>query len=301
MDVDPNTINLQSGGNYVTAHLEFPAGYDPAETHLETMLLNGTVTPSSDFFEINDWNHNHVPDLAVKFPRDAVEASLGEGEHLQVSITGVIDDTCFAGTTSVRVIRPHLNHPNGGESYLAGVRTLVEWDNPIGWTVSYAQIYYSSDGGDSWSLEADHLRENSFVWAAPEEPTQNGRLRVVLIDDYGVMGYDSSDASFVVTPATTGVGNTVPAIARLYPNSPNPFHEVTHVTFDLPSESQVKLVVLDLSGRVIRVLADGRYPAGTHEMSWNGRNEAGRTLAAGIYFLQMKAGSFLAAKRMYLR
>jgi len=300
MDVDPNTFNTQSGGNYITAHLEFPDGYDPAQVLLESVRLNGTVAASPDFFEIKDWNHNHVPDVALKFPRDAVEGTLGEGDQVPVSIFGTLGDRCFLGTTMIRVIRPHLTHPNGGESYVAGVRTLVEWENPQGWTVSYAQIYYSADGGNSWNLIADQLTGQSYVWAAPTEPTENGRLRVVLVDDVGMMGYDSSDGPFVVGSAT-GVGDVPPTVHRLYQNSPNPFAAATRTAFDLPVEGRVTVEVFDLTGRKVRALADDWYPAGKHDVSWDGRDAVGRSLAGGIYFLHMKAGLFSDTKRMYLQ
>jgi len=300
MEVDPNTINAGAGGNYVSAHLEFPSGYDPAQVQLDTVLLNGTVAASPDFFDIKDWNHNHVPDLTVKFDRDAVEASLPEGNEVPISITGLIDASCFAGTTTVRVIRPKLNHPNGGESYVAGVRALVEWENPQGWTVSYAQIYYSADGGDSWSLVADNVIGTSYVWAAPATPTENGRLRVVLVDDAGVMGYDSSDGPFAVR-SSTGIGDAIPTSSRLYQNSPNPFQSATRIQFDVPEATRVTLKVFDLPGREVKALADSWFPAGSHDVSWDARDAAGHPVAGGIYFIQLQAGSFTDTKRMYLQ
>jgi len=301
MEIDPNTINAGSGGNYISAHLEFPSGYDPANVDLSSVRLNGTVAASPDFFDIKDWNHNHVPDVTVKFLRDAVDAALQEGDQVPISITGTINGACFAGTTTVRVIRPHLHHPNGGESYLAGVRTLVEWDNPQGWTVSYAQIYYSADGGDLWSLAADHVAGTSYVWAAPADPTTNGRLRVVLVDDAGVMGYDSSDESFTVRASTTGIGDGTPLVHHLYQNSPNPFTNATQIWFDVPEASHVTLQVFDLTGRKVRLLADSWYPTGSHHVGWDAKDSAGQSVAGGIFFVQLQAGRFTDTKRMYLQ
>lgn len=301
MAIDPNTINPGAGGHYVSAHLEFSSGFDPAHVDLATVRLNGTVAASLDFFDIKDWNHNHVPDLTVKFPRDAVEASEQVGDYIPISITGMIGESCFFGSTFVRVIRPHLKHPNGGESYLAGVRTLVEWDDPQGWTVSYAQIYYSSDGGDSWSLAADHVAGTSYVWAAPTDPTSKALLRIVLMDNAGVMGYDSSDEPFTVRTSTTGIGEGIPTAHRLYQNSPNPFTNATQIWFDLPEASHVTLDVFDLTGRKLRVLTDSWFPIGSHEVNWDARDAAGHRVAGGIYFLHLRAGAFSETKRMYLQ
>jgi|GEM_PF-1088697 len=302
IDVDPNNLNTNSGAKYVTASIELPPEYDPADVLFESLRLNYTVAASPNSFSIGDWNHNNIPDFTVKFPRDAVQGILPGGDQVPITITGNIGNLCgFTGTDFVRVIRPHLNHPNGGETYLAGARTLVEWENPAGWSVNYAQIHYSADGGDTWTLVEDQVTGQSYVWVVPQEPTQNGRLRVILFDDQGVMGYDSNDGPFTVSTATTGLPETIPTRHRLYQNSPNPFQGATRVAFDLPEAGKVTLKVFDLNGRVVRVLADDWYPAGTHEVPWNALDAGGKPVSAGIYFLHIAAGSFTDTKRMYLQ
>lgn len=103
------------------------------------------------------------------------------------------------------------------------------------------------------------------------------------------------------TLVQSGIGESVPAAYRLYPNAPNPFQGDTRVTFDVPEPSHVALQVYDLRGRLVRVLADAWYPAGTHHVSWNARDTAGAPAAGGIYFLRLKAGAFQDTRRMYLR
>ena len=100
---------------------------------------------------------------------------------------------------------------------------------------------------------------------------------------------------------STGIGDLPPIGYRLYTNSPNPFRGATRVAFDLPEPGHVTLKVFDLSGRVVRVLANGEYPAGNHEVSWNARDAAGGQVAGGVYFLHMQSGSFTDTRRLYLQ
>jgi hypothetical protein len=100
---------------------------------------------------------------------------------------------------------------------------------------------------------------------------------------------------------STGIGDLPPPGYRLHPNSPNPFRRVTRVAFDMPDPGRVTLEIFDLSGRMVRVLADRHYPAGTHEVSWNARDASGEPVAAGIYFLKMQSGSFTDTQRLYLQ
>jgi len=300
ISVDPNTLNLNSSGKFVSASIELPTGYDPSTVLLASVKLNGTVS-ATNAFTIGDFNNNGVPDFTVKFSRDDVDAVLTEGDQVQVTITGSVGDDCtFSGTASIRVIRPHVVHPNGGESYVAGARALLQWTNPNGWTVDHAQIHYSADGGDTWAMVADHVTSQSYVWAMPRDATQNGRLRVVLFDAQGVMGYDTSDGPFTIS-AATAVGPTMPTQFRLYQNAPNPFRVATRALFDLPQPEHVTIKVFDLNGRIVRVLVDDDYPAGRHEAPWKALDAGGKAVSAGIYFLNIAAGSFTDTKRMYLQ
>jgi len=88
---------------------------------------------------------------------------------------------------------------------------------------------------------------------------------------------------------------------RLYPSTPNPFNPMTSIKYDLPTQAHVSLRIFDMSGRLIRVLVAGRaIEAGTHEAVWNGQDETGRTVAAGVYFYRLQVGGYTQTKRMTL-
>ena len=81
---------------------------------------------------------------------------------------------------------------------------------------------------------------------------------------------------------------------------PNPFTGMTNVSFSLPVGADVDLKVFDASGRVVRTLADGVMPEGSHTVSWDGRDESGVRAPAGIYFYRMQAGQFDAIRKLVL-
>ena len=74
--------------------------------------------------------------------------------------------------------------------------------------------------------------------------------------------------------------------ARSYPN---PFNPQTTIEYVVPAEGPVRLAVFDARGRQVRILADGRMPAGTHTVTWDGRDDDGHLLASGVYFLRFEA------------
>jgi hypothetical protein len=75
---------------------------------------------------------------------------------------------------------------------------------------------------------------------------------------------------------------------RLDPPTPNPFNPTTRVTFHLPEPGRVLLRAYDVRGRRVSLVASGRYPAGTHQVVWYGKNGQGEDLPAGVYLLRLE-------------
>jgi len=81
---------------------------------------------------------------------------------------------------------------------------------------------------------------------------------------------------------------------------PNPFNPQTRLGFSLPAAQSIRLRVYDLQGRLVRELAGGLYPAGSHEVDWNGRDQAGRSVASGTYFARLEADGLSSVKPLVL-
>jgi flagellar hook assembly protein FlgD len=81
---------------------------------------------------------------------------------------------------------------------------------------------------------------------------------------------------------------------------PNPFNPSTTLSFTLPAAGEVTLEVLDISGRRIATLVDGVTAAGEHALVWEGRDQAGRQLPSGVYFVQLSTPSQVECQRLVL-
>ncbi len=89
-----------------------------------------------------------------------------------------------------------------------------------------------------------------------------------------------------------------PLAHALHPAVPNPFNPTTTLAFDLPAASSVRLRVFDLAGRLVRTLVEGtRLEAGTHRVLWDGRDERGAAVSAGVYLYHLDAGAFAQTRR----
>lgn len=73
--------------------------------------------------------------------------------------------------------------------------------------------------------------------------------------------------------------------------APNPFTGDSRIFFDTSSSGPVTLRVYDVGGRRVKTILEGELASGTHALHWDGRGEAGRNLATGIYFLRLDSAT----------
>ncbi|TPW17381.1 MAG: hypothetical protein FD129_409, partial [bacterium] len=97
--------------------------------------------------------------------------------------------------------------------------------------------------------------------------------------------YEAEATSGVPTPDATAAPSAFRLVAL-----PNPFQGAATIAFTLPVAGDVDLSIYDLSGRRVRSLRQGRLDAGTQNIGWDGKDDDGRTMASGIYFVRLQSG-----------
>ncbi len=92
----------------------------------------------------------------------------------------------------------------------------------------------------------------------------------------------------------------IPEEYALHYNYPNPFNPVTTMLYDLPETGHTRLIIYDLLGREVHVLIDKVMNPGYYSTQWNGRNQQGQTVGAGVYFYQIQSNGFIQTRKMLL-
>jgi len=167
-------------------------------------------------------------------------------------------------------------------------------DNSLGWEASgdsdfqLFRIYRGSDPDFVPGAESLIHETATTGWTDSTGDGWDYYYKITAVDH---AGNESQAAS---PDNVTGVGVfTVPARFALHPNTPNPFNPATVITYDLPEQAAVQLRVFDVAGRLVRVLvADQQTGPGRNRVTWDGRDGAGRCVAAGVYLCRMEAGAF---------
>jgi hypothetical protein len=104
-------------------------------------------------------------------------------------------------------------------------------------------------------------------------------------------GLGTQDQATIDPPVTSVV---------LRQNYPNPFNPTTIIGFELNKDSFVSLLVYRIDGTLTRHLLRGNVPAGEHAIVWDGKDDAGRRVASGVYLYRLETGSSSQTKKMIL-
>jgi abortive infection bacteriophage resistance protein len=119
IDIDPDTLNLKSNGEWITAYIELPDGYDVNDISIESIELeiegHAFVVDLEAPSAVDDYDSDGIPDLMVKFDRSDIVLALGvtdiisepgDGDPTEFKITGIVGAITFEGSDWIVVIRP---------------------------------------------------------------------------------------------------------------------------------------------------------------------------------------------------
>jgi hypothetical protein len=167
---------------------------------------------------------------------------------------------------------------------------------------------YSLYGGESylgsWTLIGQATGTASFDLSG----TGLSGIRYLRIQDDGDGSSNATYAGFDLDALEIfGVSSSIPAVSSptrlvLQPPSPNPVDFSRHlaIRFELPAPEMTRLEVLDVRGRRIALLSDRISPAGRFHVAWNGRDEGGRELPSGVYYVRLRAGTQTAVRTVVI-
>jgi flagellar hook assembly protein FlgD len=83
-------------------------------------------------------------------------------------------------------------------------------------------------------------------------------------------------------------------------NYPNPFNPETEIVFSMQNQAQVRLVVYNIKGEVVKELVNSNLSAGEHRILWRGTDAGGNTVGNGIYYYKMQSGKYTSSGKMVL-
>jgi len=112
-----------------------------------------------------------------------------------------------------------------------------------------------------------------------------------------------NEQGIIKLPFPTKIVVGAPSGYALCPNYPNPFNPTTTINYQIPmtkSQFHTILKIFNVLGQEVRTLVDEPQAAGTHSVTWDGRDNSGGEVGSGVYFYRLASGDYQATERMLL-
>lgn len=193
-----------------------------------------------------------------------------------------------------------INNPHPAQTDFVSVSFADEYTGKL--AAGRERIYKSSDGGETWQLDID-IDVTTVTGDLLNDVYMINSFDAIAVGKYGLIMSTLKDHVVPIelnnenNNALIGIRNFL-----LAQNYPNPFNPTTKIKYTIPNtplsfgeELGVRLIVYDLLGNEIATLVNEEQQPGEYEVEFNLTG-----LPSGIYFYQLKAGTFVQTKKMVL-
>lgn len=185
----------------------------------------------------------------------------------------------------------HLNPAGGGARNVFGQEVENNFLSTPGaaghvqWGPSLAAIDSDGDG----FTNGEELQDPNGTWK-PGDPAPGDPSLVTL----------PGDSTSHPSPTAVARAGKMPEQIELIGNYPNPFNPQTRIQFKLVKVQNISLIIFNERGQQVRKLAQDTFAKGTHDILWDGKNDAGQFVNSGLYFYRFHADGFSRSARMLL-
>jgi photosystem II stability/assembly factor-like uncharacterized protein len=237
--------------------------------------------------------------------RDVLYVGNKKGVYKSINGGTSWDTLAFPDTNNPKIL---TIDPQNGENIYVGVY--------------YHGIYKCTDGGVEWNamnsglenlniraidihpLNSDHIyagtygggvffSENGGVsWDECNVGLPSLYVKALTVDTAGVfVGFEELKGVYRKVITTQVVGNQtaeIPLDFIIFPNYPNPFNDQTHIDFQVPVHSHVRLKIYNVLGQEVKTLENRYFNKGLYRIIWDGKNDKGQSVGSGIYLCNLE-------------
>jgi hypothetical protein len=177
-----------------------------------------------------------------------------------------------------------------------------------------------ADGIITAEINSDD-NDGTIIWNSASIPPQHGTFTTfggyqknfIYTPNLGFSGLDSVQIMAMDDKGSTDIGvhyfdvqylgltnPSIPKQFELFQNYPNPFNPMTTLRYGLVDRANVTITIYDIIGKRVRTFDRGEEASGIKSLVWNGTDDHGKPLSAGIYLIQLQTGNFTQTRKMIL-
>ena len=241
----------------------------------------------------------------------------------EVAVTGTIDDfdaawhfqndgnTRLINVSNIDVLSTGNAEPDPSLVSCRDVsQTAGEVESYEGVTVTLNNVTVSSVNPYDWSITdatgSETLIDDDMASMAADNFMSTLEEGQVLESVSGIFNFSFGTYKVQIRDLadlgqTVGIVHDIrinPYAYHLYDNFPNPFNPETQIRFEIGAQENVQILIYDIVGRQVRYLVNEQYSPGFHVVNWDGTNETGQPVSSGMYIYLLKAGDYMADKKM---
>ncbi|MBK8981335.1 MAG: T9SS type A sorting domain-containing protein [Ignavibacteria bacterium] len=143
------------------------------------------------------------------------------------------------------------------------------------------RVVKTTNGGINWLYQTIPIENSLSISAVDSLKAWGGGLGIIHTTDGGLTGIET----------ITEVANNF----ILHQNYPNPYNPITKIRYELQSQSNVSLIIYDISGRIIKELVNQNQLHGEYSYTFDGTD-----ISSGVYFYKLSTENFTETKKMIL-
>jgi hypothetical protein len=197
------------------------------------------------------------------------------------------------GTPNDPSIRPYV---------IPGEETYLKWEyiDLLGIAADHFEMHYWDSTGQTWQVIDDQIApgDTQMVWQVPLalEVGDYGYVRLTVEDSQDRVNrdYRRFDVREEAHPGSAPIGATVSGFWV----APNPAWRGAQVRYELEQASEIRIYVVDATGRRVKTLTNERKASGAYSLDWDGRDETGHSVASGVYFIRLDSESRSKTERL---
>ena len=313
---DDNTLTDSIGGRIDQPEITYVPGsvliHDIGQIRVGDINLNNLIAEIGDViyftnFFIHPWLYKFT---ALQYANSDIN-----NDHIAATVSDLValinwvvsGNRPFGKTAGDESLRATVMTERRGD------RMVFAYDSPVELGAAYLTFETSatvspemivSDNGMTLDFNQDGREVRVLLYSLDGAVMPAGAEEILSMDgvaDVRIARVELSSADGRMIQADlTAAGTELPTNYELMPNYPNPFNPQTAIGFALPTSTQVELTIYNVLGQQVVTLVHDEYPAGFHQVIWNGTDGEGRAMASGVYLYRLTAAGNVMTRKMML-
>ena len=202
----------------------------------------------------------------------------------------------ITGTSNGWVLGVFPLEDYAGQSAQLAVRYVT--DGGLAYPGLYADDFYPVETFTDEVILGSNITETEFLVTGRQNGDYYYLARARDAEEQW-SGYSNREVAIVNVP--TGIDDPIePKSLSLNQNYPNPFNPQTSIALTVPEKSNAELSVYNILGMKVRTLINGNIEAGEHTVIFDGKDNSGNPVSAGIYFYRLKTEAGSITRKMVL-